>query len=273
MQAPVLLFDPVGSPLAFFKVNISGTINAAFLPENRDQPRGYAAEIAAYRLARCLGIANVPPSVSRQFREKAIGDKLNPSAAFLWAVIRERVSLRDDGIVRGAFIYWIPAMRYLRLGKSAILRDWSTWLKNGGELPDDRRMLAADISTMIAFDYLIGNPGRLNGENIHGDSEGARLYFRDHDLAFPRRLSNAVHLRFIRQLTQVERFSRELWRRLRELTPETLNAELNKDPESARRPLLDERQIHGLFDRRDAVVSHIGSLISLHGEDRVLVFP
>ena len=37
--------------------------------------------------------------------------------------------------------------------------------------------------------------------------------------------------------------------------------------------LLDEAQLRGVLDRRAALLSRVGALIAVHGEDAVLAFP
>jgi hypothetical protein len=126
---------------------------------------------------------------------------------------------------------------------------------------------------MLCFDYLIGNPDRFSGGNIKGDPQGRFLFFRDHDLAFPRKLSEGVHRRIANRMLWAERFSRGFFHNLRRLTRERFQDELKRDPLSDKGPLLDDRQLAGLFDRREALLSHITSLIQLYGTDRVLTFP
>jgi len=126
---------------------------------------------------------------------------------------------------------------------------------------------------MLSFDYLIGNGDRFSGGNIKGDPQGRFLFLRDHDLAFPRKLGEPLHRRIANRMLFAERFSRRFFHNLSELTREAFQREIERDPLSVQGPLLDDRQLAGLFDRREALLSHITSLIQLHGEDRVLAFP
>ena len=73
------------------------------------------------------------------------------------------------------------------------------------------------------------------------------------------------------RLVEVERFSRQLYLRLKLLTREHVRAELERDPEGA--ALLDERQMDGLFERRETILSHIEAAVEQYGAERVVVFP
>src|SRR5690349_14608056 len=54
---------PVGTSSVVFRLDLEGTIDAAFRPENRLNPRGHLAEIAAFRVGRALGLDHVAPAV------------------------------------------------------------------------------------------------------------------------------------------------------------------------------------------------------------------
>jgi hypothetical protein len=149
---------------------------------------------------------------------------------------------------------------------------FSQWLRIDGSVPEQQRELAGSVSTMLGFDYLIGNFDRFSGGNARGSADGRRVYLRDHDLAFPHAMRPALHRRLWQRLQHAERFSKSFYRELRRLTRECFELELARDPEGAAGRLLDQRQIDAVFDRHKALLSHIESLIELHGEPRVLIF-
>jgi hypothetical protein len=266
-------FKSVGATSMVFKMSLGGPIDAAFKAAERTKPRGYLAEIAAYRLARCLGFVNVPPAISRLINRKTIRDGLYTEQTTVWPKLDERLDWDDQGFVHGAAIYWVPAMRDLTIESRREMLRWTQWLDVEGNIPEENKPLAKDISDMLSFDYLIGNFDRFSGSNIKGDPKGRFLYLRDHDIAFPDKLFDTLHRRIANRMLTTKRFSKSFFHKLMELTPERLKQELDLDPISATRPVLDEKQVAGLFDRREALLSHIISLIKLHGEDRVLVFP
>lgn len=269
-------FRPVGNTSIVFKVGLEGGMDAAFKPSWRRRPSGYLAEVAAYRVARLLGLDNVPPAITRRIGKEELRGGLLGEAASAWDDFERLLLWGDDRQVLGAAVYWVKGMQELGLDSREGIESWSSWLRvDGSSVEDEKRTLAADLSNMLAFDYLIGNADRFSGGNMKGDEQGRRLFIRDHDLAFPRRLSDRGHERLIGRLLRAERFSRGFFGRVQGLGREEVEEELGLDPASGqwKRTILDERQLDGLFDRREALLSHITSLIALHGEERVLVFP
>lgn len=266
-------FVSVGHTSVVFRMSFKTQPHAAFKPATLRRPKGYSAEIAAYRLGRCLGINNVPPVVSRRISRKTLRGGLTITQTTVWPELEARIKWNQDDFVYGAAIYWVPAMRNLNLESRDEMRRWMRWLDIGGDEARAVRPLAREISNMLSFDYLIGNRDRFSGGNIKGDPQGRYLYLRDHDLAFPRRLSDRVHRRIANRMLLAKRFSRGFYHKLRKLTRERFQDELKRDSLSTKGPLLDDRQLAGLFDRREALLSHIYSLIQLYGTDRVLTFP
>ncbi len=266
-------FISVGNTSVVFKMFFETRPHAAFKPAARSRPKGHVAEIAAYRLGRCLELNNVPPVISRRIKRKTMSGGLTIRQATVWHKLDARIKWNRDGFVQGAAIYWVPAMRNLNLESRRNTQRWLRWLDIDGEVPEAVRPLAKDISNMLSFDYLIGNGDRFSGGNMKGDPQGRFLFLRDHDLAFPRKLSKRLHRRIANRMLSAKRFSRGFFHRLRTLTRERFQDELNRDPLSAKGPLLDGRQLAGLFDRREALLSHISSLVQLYGTDRVLIFP
>jgi hypothetical protein len=262
-------FTPVGRSTVFRTE--MGSIDAAFKVATPERPRAAAAEVAAYRVARVLRLTNVPPAVSRAFPAATLRARLAERHAEDWPALREEIGVSDQGTVRGAMIYWVPDLTDHHIDRPAQMKRWSQWLTVDGELPSDKRDLAHQLSTMLVFDFLIGNWDRFSGGNAQGDASGRWLYLRDHDAAFPRRIGLRLQRRMLARLTKAERFSRELYLRLKLLDPERVRAELARDPEGA--DLLDDRQMAGLFERRDTILSHIEAALQQHGAERVLVFP
>jgi hypothetical protein len=263
----------VSATSAVMRVRLAGSVDAAFKPVTAARPLGPAAEVSAYRLARCLAIDSVPPVLSREFPAAEIRAALASDSKQNWPALRERLGITDDAaIVRGAMIFWIDELAPVGFEKRDGLRRVGDWLRAGGEIPDAARSLAASTSTMLAFDYLIGNFDRWSGGNVHGDARATRVYVRDHDLAFPARMTEKLHRRLWRDLQHAERFSRRFYAALKRLSRASFERELARDPAGARGPLLGSRQFEGVFDRREALLSYIESLIALYGERSVLVF-
>jgi len=272
VRAKPLSFKSVSSGGAVMRMRLAGPVDAAFKPVTSVRPLGPNAEVAAYRLARCLALDSVPPAASREVPAATIREALDPESKQSWQQLRERMGVADEDMVRGAAIYWIPELANVGLERRAGLRRMSEWLRAGGELPHASRTLAASVSTMMAFDYVIGNFDRWSGGNVQGNAAATLVYVRDHDLAFPARMNEKLHRRLWHDLQRAERFSARFYAALKQLTPACFERELARDPGAASGELLTKRQFAGVFDRREALLSHIESLIALRGESSVLVF-
>jgi hypothetical protein len=267
---PPVGFKPVGSTSTVFRTRFGKTFEAAFKARTRNRPHGPASEVAAYRLGRCLHLDNVPPAVSRRVPISLLRDLLDPKRAASWPEIRERLLPESDDTVRVAAIYWIPVLADVGVDKQAGRRLVGQWLAADGQIPDGRRDLAASLSTMLAFDFLIGNFDRWSGDNVSGDATASFVYLRDHDQAFQLGLGEAVQRQMLSDVVRCERFSRRFYDSLRAFDRGCLERELAQDPEGF--ALLGERQIAEILDRREALLSHLEALIGQRGAEQVLVF-
>lgn len=267
-DAAALRFRPVGRSSIVFRATLQADFDAAFKADSQKHPRAHASEVASYRLARLLGLDNVPPAITRRFDSEFIKSRMIPPSA--WGDLRDQLGA-STGQITGASIYWIADLQESGLDNGAGTARYTAWLKHDGAITDNERPLARDVSNMVAFDCLIGNWDRWSGGNVKSNADGTRLYIRDHDGAFPGRLSEELQRRILDRLTPVERFSKSFVQRLRQLTRASFEAELAHDPDGT--SLVDNRQLNGMLDRREAVLSHIDALIAEHGENAVLVFP
>lgn len=272
-RAEPLAFWPVGSTSTVFRTRLRAPFLAAFKSATQERPRGPAAEVAAYRLGRCLGLRNIPPAVSRWFPEETLRTLYRrPSDKPRWGSVSKRLKRSPGGAVRGVMIYWVPDLTDLGLDQRAGVARWAPWLKQGSPAPEEPA-LAAHISTMLVFDYLIGNFDRFSGSNAQGRPDRSTLYLRDHDVAFPARMREPLHRRVLDRMLRAERFSRSFYRQLTVLDRVRFEAELGQDPAAREGPLLSKRRIDGVFERLQTVTSHIASLVALYGESAVLPFP
>jgi hypothetical protein len=273
-DAPVRSFEPVGRTSVVFRMELAAEVDAAFKPRTRQHPWGFRAEVAAYRVARLLEMDNVPPAVTRRVSAGRIRDRLHPDFHDAWEEIAQWTLWDPDGTVAGAAIYWIPRMRNLGLEQPGGIGRLRRWLAQGGAIPGEHEELASDASTMVAFDYLIGNWDRWSGGNVQGTASGGRLFIRDHNVAFASPLPTSLHRRVRDHLTGAQRFSRSFVESVARLDADALRAELAQDPgHAAGDAILSDVQIADLMDRRRALLSYVGALVEAHGEERVLVFP
>lgn len=263
----------VGTSSVTLRVDLGRDLEAAFKPRSRTHPRGYLAEIAAYRISRALGMDNVPPVIGRQLPRLAMEARFESAHRDAdWEAIRRDILWDAPGVVRGAAIYWIPRMRESELQTARDLQRVEPWLSQSGEVPAEQETIARDLSTMIAFDYLIGNWDRWSGGNVSTNREGDRLFVRDHNVAFHQPILPARYDRLRTQLERVQRFSRRFVQRLTQLDEARIRLALADDPEGHDRPILEDAQLEGVLARRRALLSYIGALVATYGPERVLVW-
>jgi hypothetical protein len=266
-------FRQVGTTSVTLRLDLGAGMDAAFKPRTRSHPRGFLAEIAAYRVARLLGMDNVPPVVGRRIPRPLLEERLETEHPEDWEPIRQEILWDAPGIVRGAAVYWVPSMSRTELDGYPGLEAASAWLRVDTEIPERSQELARDLSTMLAFDYLIGNWDRFSGGNVSTDQEERRLFVRDHNLAFQVPLPDARYARLRGDLERAQRFSRSFVVAVRAMNERTLRAALAEDPLFEDGPILAPGQIDGVLARRRAFLSYVGALIAVHGADAVLAFP
>lgn len=250
----------VGSTSVNIHLHLVGDVDAAFKPHSQTHADAYRAEIAAYRLNRLLGLNRVPPAISRVI----------PAAA-LHLSAETPVTIERDGNVRGAAIYWVPVLRDSRIDQEHERTRWATWLRQGNTVPPDQSTRAEEISTLVAFDVLIGNWDRWSGQNVPMDAAG-HLVYRDNNGAFSEPFGDRMLWGVMRHLRLVQRFSRGTIERARAMTEASVRAEMALDPD-ATHPPLNAVQLTSLLRRRDALVSYVDELVRRYGAAAVYPWP
>jgi hypothetical protein len=249
----------------------------AFKPRTRTHRDGWQREIAAYRIARLLGLTNVPPATARRIPAREIRERLQSDYAGpdTWRELYGVLVPEPNDEVPGAAIYWVPDMSDLGLDRGRELARWKTELTQAGPgCAEDRRALCRDLSNMLAFDYLIANWDRFSGGNVQGitTSEGPRVVVRDHDVALASSIPSEIHDRVRERLGWTERFSRGLVDSVRRLDRAAIVRALETEPEHATSPLLSDAAIDALLERRETLLSYVGSLVDRYGDEAVLGF-
>lgn len=273
-SAPIVSLRSIGSTSTVFRTKLAAPTGAALKAATERRPRGPHAEIAAYRLARLLGLSNVPPAVSRRVPITELRAKLAAEDEARWPAIEQSLLVERDGRVLVAAIHWIDGLHDLpRFDGAPPQATLAAWLTLSSPLAEADRALAAQLGTMLAFDYLIGNWDRWSGSNVKGSADGRTAYLRDHDAAFAGRLSEPLQRRMLDPVVQSQRFSRSFYRALGRLRREDFERELAADPLAREGPIVDAAALAAMFDRRDALLSHVVAVIEEHGEAAVLVFP
>jgi len=262
-------FKPVGHSSVVLRMRTVAHVTAALRIRSREVQRGYQHEIAAYRISRLLGLDNVPPAVYRRATWKEIRQRFHEDMLDRRGAIRRAVLWNEDGSAPGAAIYWVKGLRSAGLENRA---RWQGWLRDA-EVPKGKAALARDLSTMVVFDFVIGNWDRFSGGNLPTDTNRQRAFLRDNDRSFSTPLLERRYDKLLDGLTRTERFSKDMVRHLAVLDEASIQSELARDPSHAANPLLNDAQIADVLDRRATVLSYIAALIEEHGEDDVLFFP
>lgn len=237
------------------------------------QPR---REIAAYRVNRLLGLSSVPPAVGRRFQVAELADRFRPDAQrergrFLAEIIPERAPTT----VLGQLTWWLPVLKPAKIDGFEVdttdgIVTWKRYLATGGEIPAGSQAIAAQISTLLLFDFIINNSDRWSGGNIKVSEDPEVLVFLDNTLSFGGDPNG--HNRVRTYLYRSQKFSRSLVDRLRKLDDALLAEALTRDIDPF--PLLLEKnELRALGKRRDFALRYIDDLIAQHGDQAVLVFP
>jgi hypothetical protein len=265
--APIDNLRAVGTSSVTLQAQLTGPIDGAFKPETEGQRRGWMNEVAAYRIARELGLDSVPPVAVRSVPRSEFVSRLDPTYAGDWDRVLSRLVFAG-GAVRGSLSYWVPNLLRTTALEGEGMDVWTGWLAVDGAAPAGSEALARDLSDMVVFDLLIGNGDRASGDNMRTvETSTTRLVIRDHNLAFAARPGDEPLDRMLGMLRRAQRFRGELVRRLAALDAETVRR-ITRDEEVG--PLLEEAQIAALLSRRDTALSWIGAVIEAHGEAAVL---
>lgn len=257
-------FSKGGSSLVL-RIEFSDGSRAAFKPVQINPQSVPRKEAAAYQLARKLGIAAVPPTVMRAISRDELLAKLDAQSQWIRPRLLREAVFDADGRTVGSMMYWVPSLADLRLDSDAAVRAWTSELSQQGQLSDDRGELLAQLSTLLAFDFLQNNSDRFSGGNILGSRDGRTMFFIDNAFGF--QSDPRGHLRALGYLQRCQKFSRRLWTSLQLLSDEDL---VFTDPLTG--PLLSPDEVSALRSRRDRVVRYLTQLIHSHGEASVLAF-
>ncbi|MBN2573468.1 MAG: hypothetical protein JXP73_02785 [Deltaproteobacteria bacterium] len=258
-----------GSSLSF-RVDFADGSRAAFKPAQTNLQTIPRKEVAAYRLNRLLGLSAVAPATPRMLGREEIFSHLQGDAALVLPRIRAETVFDPRGNTAGVMMYWIPAIRDSGLDTPEGVAESTQWLTVTRPIPFHRRALAAQLSDMLVFDFLIANPDRGSGGNMMTNEDGSRLYFMDNTMSFfiepegNERVRAALH--------RAQRFSRRLYEALGRISETTLTQVLAQASEGEYE-ILTQPEIRAVVSRRDYVRRYIDGLVAAHGAPEVLYFP
>jgi hypothetical protein len=267
-------FNRGGSSVSL-RIDFTGGGRAAFKPEQINLQSVPRREIAAYRVSRLLGIESVAPAVGRRIAMKDLVDRLDPGSRDMLERIQNEVLPDADGMVPGELSWWIPVIVDAKI--EGVLLDtpegigaWRRYLTALAPEPYGARHMLPQISSMVVFDYLINNSDRFSGSNAKASPDGRTLFYMDNTLSFGADPEGSPKVRTY--LEKVQKFSRALVRRARELEEDTLRDAMTRDCGPYDR-LLSDGEIAAILYRREQLLAYIDALVAEHGAANVLVYP
>jgi hypothetical protein len=267
-------FNRGGSSISL-RIEFDDGTRAAFKPDQTNLQTIPRKEVAAYRLSRLVGLEAVSPAIGRAFAKEDIISGIDGGAREIIPRLHEQMKVDPRGMVSGELSYWIPVIVDAKIDKFPIdsvdgMVLWKRYLKIGKSVPASATELVPQISTMVAFDFLINNMDRWSGSNAKSSPDGKILYFMDNTLSFGGQ--RRAHTKVATYLGRVEKFSRRLVEGLRKLDRRRVEKAMTTDTGPYPR-LLTEKEIDAVLYRRDKLLEHVDALVAEHGEEEVLAFP
>jgi len=262
-------FNKGGSSLSF-RVDFADGSRAAFKPAQTNLQTIPRKEVAAYRINRLLGLGAVPPATPRMVSRDDMFLHLHPETLPMLPRIRAETVFDPRGNTAGVMMYWVPVIKDSGLDTPEGIAQSTRWLTQGQAIPDDKHGLAAQLSDLLVFDFLISNPDRYSGGNMLTNEDGLRLLFMDNTLSFFIEPQGSEKTRSA--LARGQRFSRRLYQALDRISEETLSAILARASEG-NYEILTKAEIRAVVSRRDYIQKYIDSLVASYGDREVFYFP
>ena len=294
-----------GGSTVTLKFMNAGKPEAAFKPLQTRLQSNYRAEIAAWRLCELIDCDFKVPynrevRVDHETFYKLYGRSRSSKAAAYRKELADLTWKKDavDGkrYLYGTYKEWIPGFTRFPI---ELTRVWKAWLvleppvthfpaldralspiarnqhtsklyseimKLSPELTAEK--LAAQISEVLVFDFLLGNWDRFSGVpqwwGVNCQFKDSQIVSIDNGAGFQWGGNDKVTERYM----MVERFSRHFVRNLRELDKETAYSLLFPNPDEN-----DERGFRQFWKQREAFLKRVDELIAKYGEEAVLFFP
>jgi hypothetical protein len=252
------------------KIRIKGGDIKVFKPMLKGDRRA-RYEVAAFLMARYLGVDGVPPAIMIRLPLFLLTDRLAKDDASSAKRLIENALVDDRQWVPGAQIDWVTDIDPDGIKKHGGLKTLKGWLHPARPLDIYEPMLAGPLSQTVAFDYLIGNWDRFSGGNLFINIAAERLVLLDHNGSFAG-WGRKRQQRMSERLGNLMRFSKSFLRKLRALTKNDIEAALFADSSHRTTPLLTDEQISLMLTRRDELVKHVEAAIERFGKENTLVF-
>jgi hypothetical protein len=130
--------------------------------------------------------------------------------------------------------------------------------------------MAAQVSTLIVFDFLTANPDRYSGGNMKMSPDGKQLFFMDNTMSFY--VDGDGYERNREILFKTQKFSRALYEALDKVTIMNMHRALAEELDTPYE-ILTPAEIAAVVSRRGVVQRYIAELVARHGDGAVLAFP
>ncbi len=257
-----------GSSLSF-RVEFADGSRAAWKPMQTNMQSVPRKEVAAYRLNRLLGLHAVPPAAPRAVKRAELFDHLHPESVIALPRIKAETVFGPDGTTIGTASYWIPIIKDAGFDTPDGRRQTQVWLTVGQPIPPERLSMAAQVSSLIVFDFLTSNPDRYSGGNMKMSEDGKQLFFMDNTMSFYVDGNGNERNREI--LYKTQRFSRSLIAALDKVTVANLQHALAEELGTPYE-ILTPAEIAAVVARRALIQRYVHDLIAQLGESNVLYF-
>jgi hypothetical protein len=258
-----------GSSLSF-RIEFADGSRAAWKPAQTNLQSIPRKEVAAYRLNRLLGLNAVPPAAPRAVAREELFANLHPESVEKLPRIKAETVFGPNGKTIGTASYWIPIIKSSGFDTPEGRRQTQAWLTQGQVLSDNDAAMAAQVSTLIAFDFLTANPDRYSGGNMKMSEDGKQLFFMDNTMSFY--VDGDGYERNRDMLFKTQRFSRKLYDALDRVTVANMNGALSEELGTPYE-ILTPAEIAAVVSRRQVVQRYIQGLVAQYGDKNVFVFP
>lgn len=249
------------------KIRLKPGGKAVFKPLLRHDFRALK-EVAAFRVAKCLGLNNIPPSTLKKVPLPRIQRLVEISDVNVAAALNERAAQDSTGSLPGAVIAWIDGLDDQGIQSLGGNQAMFQLLSRSGRAANP--ILAHDAAQMVVFDYLVGNWDRFSGANFFLTPDQMGLVWLDHNNSFAR-LSEGQLERLERVLRKMEWFPADLMERIEKLVVSDIKECLAEEPGNEDYPLLDESELQRLLERRRTLLARLKSLAGRFGKANVLL--
>ena len=258
-----------GSSLSF-RIDFADGSRAAWKPAQTNLQSIPRKDVAAYRLNRMLGLNAVPPAAPRAVSREELFANLHPESVAALPRIKAETVFGPNGKTIGTASYWIPIIKNSGFDTPEGKKLTQVWLTQGQTIPAENESMAAQVSTLIAFDFLTSNPDRYSGGNMKMSEDGKQLFFMDNTMSFY--VDGDGYEKNREVLFRTQRFSRKLFDALARVTVPNMNSVLAEELGTPYE-ILTPAEIAAVVSRRQVLQRYIESLVTQFGERNVFVFP